>query len=695
MFPVESRLFLLASNKPMENPLLQPFHTPFGVAPFSEIKNEHFLPAVKEAIDMARAEILDVANNEEPPTFLNTIVALERSGELLGRISGILFNLNSAETSEELQRIAQEASPLLTAFNNEVKQNAALFDRIRQVYDRRSDLELSPEDAMLLDKTYKGFIRTGAGLNAEDKRRFGEIAIELSKLGLTFGENVLAETNAFELHIVDRAAIDGLPEDAMARAADLARKKGKEGWLFTLHAPSYIPFMEHVRNRELREQMYRAYMSKSYHGDIRDNRDIVKRIVKLRQELAKLLGYGTYAEFVLEERMARTPSEVIGFLEDLLQKALPKAKEEVEEIREFMKAMGATHELQRWDWSYYSEKLRRKKYDLDDELLRPYFKLEKVIEGVFQTAGKLFGLSFHVNADIPVYHSDVTAYEVHDEAGEVLAVFFADYFPREGKRGGAWMTSFREERKTTKGRVIPHVSIVCNFTPSSPANPSLLTFDEVKTLFHEFGHALHGMLADTTYASLSGTSVYWDFVELPSQILENWCYEKECLDLFAYHYQTGEPIPAEYIERLRASATYHEAYATVRQISFGLMDMAFHHRTDEVDDVLKTEKEAMRVTELFPTVEGTCMAVQFSHIFAGGYGAGYYSYKWAEVLDADAFSLFQQNGVFDSKTARSFKENILSRGGTEPPMELYKRFRGQEPTPEALLKRAGLLTSAQ
>lgn len=676
----------------MQNPLLQPFHTPFEVPPFDQIKGPHYLSAIKETIEVARAEVLEIANDPNPATFENTIEALETSGEWMSRASTILFNLNSAETSEELQKIAQEASPMLTSFNNELKQNAKLFSRIKYVYDQRGLLVLTDEQHMLLEKTYKGFIRSGAGLDDVKKKRFGEVAVELSKLSLKFGENVLAETNAYELVVENEADIAGLPKDAKQRAAQLAKEKGKAGaWLFTLHAPSYLPFMEHVQNRALREKMYRAYMSKSFKKDTLDNTDVVKRIVALRKELANLLGYPTYAAFVLEERMAQQPEKVIDFLQDLLERAMPKAKQEVEELKAFMAELGADHELQRWDWSFYSEKLRKKKYDLDDELTKPYFKLENVIDGVFQTAGKLYGLHFVPNSTVPVYHPDVTAYEVRNDAQDVVAVFLADYFPRKGKRGGAWMTSFREQRKSQGHRVIPQVSIVCNFTPSSADTPSLLTFDEVKTLFHEFGHALHGMLADTTYASLSGTSVYWDFVELPSQIFENWCYEKECLDLFARHYQTGESIPAEYINRIKESATYHEAYATVRQISFGLMDMAFHHRTDEVQDVLAVERVAMKPTELFPEVAGTCMSTQFSHIFGGGYAAGYYSYKWAEVLDADAFSVFQERGIFDPETARSFKNNILSQGGTAPPMELYKRFRGKEPELEPLLKRAGLL----
>lgn len=676
----------------MNNPLLIPFRTPFEVPPFGEIKNEHYLPAIQRSIEMARAEILKIAEMNVPSTFENTIEALEKSGEVMGRATTILFNLNSAETSEEIQKITQEASPILTAFNNEIKQNTKLFEHIKNVYETRKSLELNAEQSMLLVKTYKGFIRSGADLNENDKKRFKEVAMALSTLGLQFGENVLAETNEYELLIDKEKDLAGLPTDVVQRASMLSAEKGKLGqWIFTLQAPSYIPFMEYADNRTLREKMFRAYMSRALKDGDRDNKEIVKKMVVLRKELAGLLGYGTYAGFVLEERMAERPENVKDFLQDLLEKAKGKAADEVEEIKAYMKELGVEHELQRWDWGYYSEKLRKKKYDLDDELTKPYFRLEKVIEGVFQTAEKLYGISFKENKEIPVYHEEVKAYEVTDEEGKEVAVFWTDFFPRKGKRGGAWMTSFRDQEEQNGKRIIPQVSIVCNFTPSTTDQPSLLKFDEVLTLFHEFGHALHGMLANTKYGSLSGTSVYWDFVELPSQIFENWCYEKECLELFAKHYETGENIPEEYIDRIRKAATYHEAYATMRQLSFGFLDMAFHDRTEADIDVQEIEKEALAPIDLFPKVEGTNMSVQFSHLFAGGYAAGYYSYKWAEVLDADAFGLFKERGVFDKATATSFKEHILSKGGTEPPMELYKKFRGKKPTVDALLKRAGLV----
>ena len=655
-----------------------------------------YTEAIEKALGEAKEEINQIINNEEVPSFHNTIEALDYSGEKLQRNSSILFNLNSAETTDELQKIAQDISPKLSAFNSEVKQNEQLFDRVKAVYQQRESLDLTKEQEKLLDETYLDFVRRGVELEGEKKARFKEISIELSKISLTFSENLLAETNGYELVIEDENDLSGLPNDVKDRAKDLANKKGKpDAWVFSLQAPSYIPFMEYADNRLLREQLYKAFMTKCFKGDDRDNQELILKTIRLKAELASLLGYPTFAHYILEQRMAESPEKVIEFLNDLLEKSLPKAKEEVEEIRNFIKSQGDDIELQRWDWAYYSEKLRKEKYELDDELVKPFFRLENVIDGVFTTAEKLFDITFKLNEELEVYHEDVKAYEVQNETGEVIAVFLADFFPRDGKRGGAWMTSYRNQYVQNGKRVIPQVSIVCNFTPSSANHPSLLKFDEVSTLFHEFGHALHGMLADTTYQSLSGTSVYWDFVELPSQIMENWCYEKECLDLFARHYKTGELITEDLVDRIKKSATYHEAYATVRQLSFGLLDMAWHSLSPEdankITDVGAFEDKAFAPTELFSKVEGTNMSAQFGHIFAGGYAAGYYSYKWAEVLDADAFSLFQQNGVFDKETATSFKENILSKGGTEHPMELYKKFRGQEPTPEALLKRAGLI----
>ncbi|MEQ9306486.1 MAG: M3 family metallopeptidase [Marinoscillum sp.] len=679
----------------MSNPLLEPYNTPFDIAPFNQIEIQHYMPALEKAIEEARSEIAAITSNSDNPTFENTILEMERSGGLLERVTSVLFNLNSAETSDELQAVARDASPMLSEFDNEVKTNEKLWNRIKTVYEQKDQFGLDHEQTMLLDKTYKGFVRSGANLSGKARDRYKEVSIELSKLSLQFGENLLAETNGFVMLVDDEKDLSGLPKDVIKRAAAEAKEKGAaDQWAFTLHAPSYVPFMEYADNRSLREKLYKAYMSKALKGDEKDNQEIVKKLAKLRAEKATLLGFKTYAEYVLEERMAEKPAKVEDFLNDLLERALPKAKEEVREIEEFMKELGATHELQRWDWAYYSEKLRKKKYDLDDELTKPYFKLENVIAGVFETSEKLYDISFRRNNEIPVYHKDVETYEVIDASGKVCAIFLADFFPRPGKRGGAWMTSYRDQRIEDGQKVIPVVSIVCNFTPSTEDSPSLLKFDEVLTLFHETGHALHGMLANTRYATLSGTHVYWDFVELPSQNLENWCYEKECLDLFARHFETGELIPAEYVERLKESAIYHEAYATVRQLSFGLLDMSWHNisldKAGTMEDVTKVEHEAFASTDLFPTVPKTNMSVQFGHIFGGGYAAGYYSYKWAEVLDADAFSVFKERGVFDKQTATSFKEHILSKGGTEHPMSLYKKFRGQEPTADALLKRAGL-----
>jgi len=679
----------------MDNPLLQEFNTPYQTPPFDKIKSEHFMPAIKEAIKEANHEIDEIANQEATPIFENTIEAMEFAGKKLGDVSSILFNLNSAETNEKIQAATREASPILSEFSNDIYQNEKLFGRVKEVYEQKEQLSLNKEQEMLLNKTYKSFIRNGADLNQEDKVRFKEISKRLSELSLQFGENVLAETNNYELVIDDKKDLSGLPDSAIKLAASTAKSKGKDGkWVFTLQAPSFIPFMENADNRSLREQLYRAYMSKSNKNDKLDNKAIIKEIVTLKSERAALLGYATYADYVLEERMAEGIDKVQDFLDDLLKKSLPKAKEEVAEIKAFAKELGDDIDLQRWDWAYYSEKLKKKKYAIDDELLRPYFKLENVLDGVFQTAEKLYDIRFKQVDNIPVYHEEVTTYEVKDANEKLVAIFYADFHPREGKRGGAWMTTYRDQYKHNGEVTRPLVSNVCNFTPSSPDNPSLLTFNEVTTLFHEFGHALHAMLGNGQYGSLTGAHVYWDFVELPSQIFENWCYEKECLDLFARHYETGEKIPQEYIDKIKESSTYHEAYATVRQTSFAMLDMAYYSMTTEevknIEDVAVFEAKAMAPTELFPKVDGALMSTQFGHIFAGGYASGYYSYKWAEVLDADAFALFKEKGIFNKEVAQSFKDNILSKGGSEHPMELYKRFRGREPKIDALLERAGL-----
>ncbi len=675
------------------NPLLQPFDTPFHTVPFDKIKTEHFLPAIEEAIKQGKAEIDEAVHSEEAPSFSNTIEHLEHAGELLDRISTIFFNLNSAETNDEIQALAQKISPLLTEYGNDILLNEKLFKRVKAVHDQKDSLDLNPEELTLLEKSYKGFVRNGALLSDSDKEKLRAIDKELSSLSLKFGENVLKETNAFSMEITDEADLAGLPESTKEMAKMTAQQKGKEGWVFTLDYPSYVPFMTYADNRALREKLYRAFSSRAFKDNEFNNSEIVKKIVNLRQERAELLGYKTHAHFVLEERMAESPDKVNHFLNDLKQYAKPSALKELEDLKAFAKSLGGPEDLQRWDSGYYTEKLKKERFSIDDEMLKPYFQLEKVVDGVFKTANKLFGLSFKENKDIPVYHEEVTAYEVTDESGKHVAVFYADFFPREGKRAGAWMTSYRPQKKVNGKDIRPHVSNVCNFTKPTATKPSLLTFNEVTTLFHEFGHGLHGMLADGTYPNLSGTSVFWDFVELPSQILENWCFEKECLDLFASHYETHEPIPAELVQKLKDSATFMEGSGTLRQISFGLLDMAWHGQDNHgVESVDKFEHEAMDDCNLLPNVAGSNMSCSFSHIFQGGYSSGYYSYKWAEVLDADAFELFKEKGIFDRETADSFRENILSKGGSEHPMILYKRFRKHEPDVKALLRRAGLIS---
>ncbi|MEX0288840.1 MAG: M3 family metallopeptidase [Flavobacteriaceae bacterium] len=670
------------------NPLLHSFDT----APFSQIKNEHFKPAFLAAIESAREEINTITSNTDAPSFQNTIEALEFSGQQLDRVSSVFFNLNSAETNEEIQKIAQEVSPLLSEFSNDITLNKDLFNRVKTVYDNRSNLDLSPEEETLLIKKYKSFSRNGANLEEGNKARLREIDRKLAKLKLKFGENVLAETNKFEMHLTNASDLEGLPEGAKEAAAQLAKSKEKDGWLITLDYPSYIPFMKYAKNRELRKRLALAFGSKGFHDDALDNQKNVLEISRLRYERAQLLGYETHAHFVLEERMAETPEKVHEFLLELLEKAKPAAEKEFEQLQKFAIEIDGLNTLQKWDSAYYSEKHKQQLFNLDDEKLKPYFKLENVIAGVFEVAEKLFGLQFEEVFDIDTYHEEVKTYKVYDLKGDFISLFYADFHPRAGKRGGAWMTSFKPQYRKAGENIRPHISNVCNFTPSTPSKPSLLTFNEVTTLFHEFGHGLHGMLADTTYPSLSGTSVYWDFVELPSQIMENWCYEKETLELFATHYETGELIPMEFIEKIKASATFQEGMATLRQLSFGLLDMSWHGiDPTEVTDVKRHETEAFKDTQLYPETEETCMSTSFSHIFQGGYSSGYYSYKWAEVLDADAFAYFKEKGIFDPKVANSFKEHILSKGGTEKPMILYKRFRGSEPKIEALLERAGLI----
>ena len=672
--------------------LTQYFNTKHNTAPFSQIKIEDYVPAFNEGIALAKAEIDAIVNNPDAPTFENTIVAMDYSGDILDRLSSVFFNLNSAETNDEMQKIAQEVSPLLSEFGNDIRLNTELFAKVKAVYDQKESLNLNPEQTTLLDKKYKSFSRNGANLPEDKKNQLREIDKELSKLSLQFGENVLAETNNFELHLTDEKDLAGLPEGTIEAARLLAKNQEKEGWIFTLDYPSYVPFLTYADNRELRKKMAIAFGAKGFQSNEFNNEENVLKIAKLRHERANLLGYKTHAHFVLEERMAESPEKVFSFLNDLLAKAKPAAQKEFAELTAFAKELDGIEQLEKWDGAYYSEKLKQQLFNLDDEKLKPYFQLEKVLDGAFTVAKKLYGLTFTEVFDIDKYHEEVTTYEVRDTENNLVSIFYADFFPRKGKRNGAWMTSFKSQYVKDGVNERPHISNVCNFTKPTETKPSLLTFNEVTTLFHEFGHGLHGMLANTVYPSLSGTSVYWDFVELPSQIMENWCYEPEALALFANHYETGEIIPIEYVQKIKESASFQEGLATLRQLSFGLLDMAWHGQDPTaITDLKAFETEQFANTQLYPDVKENAMSTAFSHIFQGGYSSGYYSYKWAEVLDADAFQYFHENGIFNEEIAKKFKDNVLSKGGTEHPMTLYKRFRGQEPKPEALLKRAGLL----
>ncbi len=674
------------------NILTQHFNTKHNTAPFSQIKNEDYLPAIKKGIEMAKSEIDTIVNNSDAPTFENTIVAMEFTGDVLDRASSIFFNLNSAETSDEMQKIAQEVSPLLSEFGNDVRLNADLFAKVKAVYEQKETLNLNPEQTTLLDKKYKSFSRNGANLSDDKKTILREIDKELSKLSLQFGENVLAETQAFQMHLTNEKDLAGLPEGTIEAAHSLAKSLEKEGWIFTLDHPSYIPFVTYSDNRELRKKMAIAFGARAFQNNEFDNQEIVLKIAKLRFDRAQVLGYATHAHFVLEERMAENPEKVKTFSNDLLAKAKPAAQKEFAELTAFAKKLDGIEQLEKWDGAYYSEKLKQQLFNLDDETLKPYFQLEKVLDGAFTVAQKLYGITFEEIFDIDKYHEEVKTYEVKDEDNQLVAIFYADFFPRKGKRNGAWMTSYKSQYIKDGSNERPHISNVCNFTKPTETKPSLLTFNEVTTLFHEFGHGLHGMLANTTYPSLSGTSVYWDFVELPSQIMENWCYEAEALALFAYHYQTDEMIPMELVQKIKESASFQEGMATMRQLSFGLLDMGWHGQDpSNIKDIKTFETEQFSATQLYPEVKENAMSTAFSHIFQGGYSSGYYSYKWAEVLDADAFAYFQEKGIFNKEVAARFKENVLSKGGTEHPMILYKRFRGQEPKPDALLKRAGLI----
>ena len=687
----------MSEQKERKNPFFFPYNTPHDVAPFDCIRLEDYEEAFMEGIRREDEQIDKIVNDPRKPTFDNTIISIddEKDGEgyydLLGRVSSVFFNLLSAETNDEMDALAQKLSPVLTKHANDIRLNEKLFERIKYVHQHHR--KLTPEEKMLLDKCYDGFVRSGALLDASCKERLRQLTEEASVLGLQFSQNLLKENKAFTLHITDESQLDGLPETAREAAALAAKELEKEGWVFTLDFPSYSPFMTYSTQRELRRQMYMAKNTECIHDNSENNLEICKRLINLRRELAQLLGHKTYADYVLKHRMAGNVRNVYKLLNDLIAAYKPTAQKEVADIEKMAKKTeGKDFKLEPWDFGFYSHKLQLEKYNLDAEMLRPYFELSKVIDGVFGLANRLYGISFKENKEIPVYHPDVKAYEVFDKDGSFLAVFYADFHPRKGKQGGAWMTEYQGQWIDRKGEnVRPHVSVVMNFTKPTEEKPALLTLGEVETFLHEFGHSLHGMLSNTRFESLSGTNVWWDFVELPSQFMENFAIEKEFLRTFAFHYQTGEPIPDELIDRIVKSRNYNVAYACLRQVSFGLLDMAYYTKKEPfTDDIIPFEKKAWAKAMVTEQLPDTCMTVQFSHIMAGGYAAGYYSYKWAEVLDADAFAVFKKEGIFNPATAQRFRDCILSKGGTENPMVLYKRFKGGDPTIDALLKRNGI-----
>ena len=673
------------------NPFLTEYHTPYHTTPFHLIRMEHYEPAMLQGMEEHNKEIEAIIQNPDEPSFSNTIVALEKSGELLNRVSTVFSNLHSAETNDEMDALAEKIMPMLTEHSNNITLNAQLFNRIKAVYDNKDHLSLNGEEYMLLENTYQSFIRSGANLCEKDKDEFKRISADLSLNILKYSQNLLKETNAYELRLSEEQ-LQGLPESAIATYAQTAKEKGKEGYIVTLQIPSFSPFMKYSTNRELRKELYTAYHTQCTHDNEFNNLDLVKTLVNLRLRRAQLLGYPCVADFVLTRRMAENSERVYQLINQLLDAYAPTANKEMNELQALAKELeGENFELMPWDLAYYAEKLKEKKFNFNEEELRPYFELGQVIQGVFGLATLLYDITFKENKEIPVYHPDVKAYEVHDKSGDFLAILYADFHPRAGKRSGAWMTSYKEQWKDEKGNSRPHVSVTMNFTKPSEERPALLTFSEVNTFLHEFGHALHGIFADTTYSSMSGTNVFWDFVELPSQFMENFATEKEFLNTFAKHYQTGASIPEELVQRIIDSSNHLVAYSCLRQLSFGLLDMAWYTRTTPFDgDVKVYEKDAMEKAQVFPTLKEACMSVQFPHIMSGGYAAGYYSYKWAEVLDADAFSHFKDYGLFNKEVANSFRENVLSKGGTEHPMTLYKRFRGQEPSIDALMKRNGI-----
>lgn len=675
---------------------MEPYETLHDTVPFDKIKFEHYEEAFMEGIRRDNESIAKIVENPDTPTFRNTIAVEDDSKgkhyyDLLDRVSTVFSCMMSANTNDKMEELAQKISPILTQHGNDLIFNKKLFERVKYVHDHHE--KLTPEEQTLLDKEYDAFVRSGALLGDKDKERLRKLTEEAGILTLQFSQNLLKENKAYTLHITDKADLEGLPDTAIEAAAAAAKEKNMEGWLFTLDYPSYSPFMSYAKNRDLREQMYMARNTECIKNNDENNLKICQRLINLRREIAQLIGYETYADYVLKHRMAGSTRRVYKLLDDLIDAYKPKAIEELNDIKAKARAMeGENFELKPWDFSYYAHKLQMEKFNLDAEMLRPYFQLDKVVEGVFGLANKLYGISFKENHEIPVYHPDVKAYEVFDEDGSFLAVFYADFYPRDGKQGGAWMTEFQGQYINSKGENIrPHVSVVMNLTKPTASKPALLTLGEVETFLHEFGHSLHGMLANTRFESLSGTNVWWDFVEMPSQFMENYSTEKDFLRTFAFHYKTGEPIPDELIDRIRKSRNFNVAYACLRQVSFGLLDMAYYtQKTEFKEDIIAFEKKAWDKAMVAEQLPNTCMTTQFSHIMAGGYAAGYYSYKWAEVLDADAFSVFKKNGIFDRDTAKRLRSCVLSKGGTENPMTLYKRFRGQEPTIDALLVRNGI-----
>ena len=674
----------------MNNPLLLPFETPYQAAPFSKIKPEHFLPAIEESIRLAKEELEELLSQPQTPTFQNTFPPLDTLGELLNRNTSLLFNLNASETTEGIQKAAQLAAPLVTDFQNALRLDSRLFDRIKFVYENTDRSTLNAEEQTLLEKKYKGFTRNGALLTEAGKKRLRSIDSTLAKHSLSFGKHVLADTQAYFLHLTQEEDLKGLPKQVIEAAGIMAQHKDLEGWVFTLDFPSYVPFITYAENRSLRKKMVLAHGKRGFQNNKNNTISLILEIIKLRKERAELLGYSSHASYAMEERMAESEERVHSFLSLLYDKAAPAANKEWNALEQLAQTQLEGEPIQKWDTAFLTEKLKQKQLDLDEQELKPYFELTQVLKGLFAIVGQLYGLNFSLSKKIEGYHPDVQSYEVTNDKGAFVSLLYMDFFPRSGKRGGAWMTTYLSQNKKRR----PHVSVVCNFTPPTKTTPSLLSFQEVTTLFHEFGHALHGMLANTTYASLSGTNVYWDFVELPSQLMENWCFEKAALEGFARHYQTGKTLPENLIVKLKKKAQFQQGLQTLRQLSFALLDLSFHNdQANEIEDVKDHEMKVMDPFQRTPSIPENIICTAFSHIFQGGYAAGYYSYKWAEVLDADAFEYFKEQGILNPKIAKEFASSILSKGGTEHPMKLYKRFRGKEPNIEALLNRSGLINA--